>query len=227
MPIPQTKQQVAVAVNTFSYYEAGKRFLDIIGGLTGVVLFSPLMILTAIYIKIVSPGGPVFVEAKNRVGKGGKEFGMYKFRTMIPNAQEWLKTQPELYKQYQDNGYKLDPDPRWIRGAKIIRKLSLDEFPQFLNVLFGDMSLVGYRAYYGYEIKEQTEKHPETKELLEKALTLKPGITGVWQTSGRSNVSFQGRIKMDADYAEKKSLMYDVMIILKTPYVVITGKGAL
>ncbi len=209
-----------------SLYSIGKRLIDIIGGLIGVILFSPFMIGTAIYIKLVSPGGTVFVEAAKRVGRNGKEFPMYKFRTMIPYAQKWLENQPELYKKYQENGYKLDPDPRWIKGAKIIRKFSLDEFPQFINVVKGDMSLVGYRAYYRYELDEQLCMHPEVKEYLDKALTVKPGITGVWQTSGRSKVGFVDRVKMDAAYADKQSLLYDIFIILKTPYVVISGKGA-
>lgn len=209
-----------------SFYSIGKRILDIIGGSVALVLFFPLMFLTAIYIKIVSPDGPIFVEAAKRVGKDGKEFPMYKFRTMIPNAQKWLESQPELYKKYQDNGYKLDPDPRWIKGAKLIRKLSIDEFPQFLNVIKGDMSLVGYRAYYGYELREQTLAHPEVKELLDVALKVKPGITGLWQVSGRSKVCFVERVKLDACYADKKSLLYDILIILKTPLVVLSAKGA-
>ena len=207
-------------------YEIGKRFLDIIGGLVGVILFGPIMLLTALWIKAVSPKGSVFVEAADRVGKNGMEFPMFKFRTMIPYAQEWLKTQPELYKQYQENDYKLDPDPRLIKGAKIIRKLSVDEFPQFLNIVKGDMSLVGYRAYYGYEINEQVERYPEAKQYLDIALTVKPGLTGLWQVSGRSEVGFVDRVKLDAIYAQKRSLIFDILLILKTPYVVITGKGA-
>src|SRR3989338_6336596 len=138
-----------------NFYLFTKRALDIVGGLVGVILFSPLMLATVIWIKLVSPGGPVFLEAIERVGKDGKEFPMYKFRSMIPHAQEWLKNHPELYQKYQENGYKLDPDPRWIKGAEFMRKYSIDEMPQFFNVLFGSMSLVGYRAYYGFELEEQ------------------------------------------------------------------------
>ncbi|KKS17117.1 MAG: hypothetical protein UU77_C0008G0007 [candidate division WWE3 bacterium GW2011_GWC1_41_7] len=210
-----------------NFFDVGKRIFDLVGGSIAVILFSPFMMLTALYIKMVSPGGPVFVEAKGRVGKDGKEFPMYKFRTMIPMAQEWLKSQPEMYKQYQEGGYKLNPDPRWIKGAKIIRKLSLDEFPQFFNVVRGEMSLVGYRAYYGYEVHEQMQRYPDAKEFLDIALTVKPGVTGLWQISGRSELSFLERVKLDALYAQKKSLLYDIEIILRTPYVVLTGKGAL
>jgi exopolysaccharide production protein ExoY len=209
-----------------SSYEIGKRIIDIVGSFAGLILASPIMVFVAIWIKLVSPGGPVFVEAKKRVGKDGKEFPMFKFRSMIPNAQTWLENQPELYKKYQESGYKLDPDPRWIKGAKFLRKSSIDELPQLINVLWGNMSLVGYRAYYGYEVKEQIERFPESKKYLDIAFTVKPGITGLWQISGRSETSFMERAKLDAEYAQKKSLWYDLMIILKTPYVVITGKGA-
>lgn len=209
-----------------NFYLFTKRALDILGGLVGAILFSPLMLAAAIWIKLVSPDGPIFVDAIERVGKDGKEFPMYKFRSMILNANEWLKKHPDLYKKYQENGYKLDPDPRWIKGAAFMRKFSIDELPQFLNVLKGDMSLVGYRAYYAFEVIEQVERYPETKQYLDIALTVKPGITGVWQTSGRSSVGFLDRVKIDAAYAKKKSVLYDLLIILKTPVAVLSGKGA-
>ena len=209
-----------------NFYLFTKRALDIVGGLVGVILFSPLMLATVIWIKLVSPGGPVFLEAIERVGKDGKEFPMYKFRSMIPHAQEWLKNHPELYQKYQENGYKLDPDPRWIKGAEFMRKYSIDEMPQFFNVLFGSMSLVGYRAYYGFELEEQVIRFPDAKQYLDIALTVKPGITGVWQTEGRSSVGFLDRVKIDATYAKRKSVLYDLLIILKTPFAVLSGKGA-
>lgn len=209
-------------------YDVTKRLIDIIGSLIGLVLFSPFLIISAFWIKLVSPSGPIFLEPKvdKRVGKGGKEFRMYKFRSMVPDAQEWLAAQPELYKKYQENGYKLDPDPRWIKGAKFLRKTSIDEMPQFINVLKGDMSLVGYRAYYGFEITEQVQRFPEAKQYLDQAMQVKPGITGVWQTSGRSEIGFLERAKMDAAYAKKRSILYDLQILLKTPFAVISGRGA-
>lgn len=207
-------------------YDSGKRILDIIGALVGITLFSPIMLFTALHIKLVSPSGPVFADMKDRVGKGGKLFRMYKFRSMIPNAQQWLESQPELYKKYQENGYKLDPDPRWIIGATFMRATSIDELPQFFNILFGDMSLVGPRAYFAFELEEQIRKHPDTKDLIAQALKVKPGLTGVWQTSGRSNIAFPARVQLDADYAKRRSLVYDLFIILKTPYVVLARKGA-
>jgi lipopolysaccharide/colanic/teichoic acid biosynthesis glycosyltransferase len=203
-----------------------KRVLDIIGSIIGIFIFLPFMLFTALFILIVSPGANVIAQTKPRVGKNGREFYMYKFRTMIPNAQEWLESQPELYQKYKDNNFKLDPDPRLIKGGKAIRKYSLDELPQFFNIFFGDMSLVGPRAYFDFELKEQVKNHPETAKYVKEMKISKPGLTGTWQVSGRSNIGFVERIKMDADYAKKKSILYDLCIILKTPYVVLFGKGA-
>lgn len=208
-------------------YEFLKRILDIIGALVGIILFSPIMLAAAFFIKIVSPGGPVFADIPSRVSKG-KDFKMFKFRSMIPNAHNWLLEHPEWHEKYKSNNYKISPDedPRFIRGARFMRKYSIDELPQFFNVLFGTMSLVGPRAYYPFELLEQGEKYPETAQYIEQVKLIKPGITGVWQISGRSKIGFVERIKMDADYATKKSILYDVVIILKTPLAVLAAKGA-
>ena len=152
---------------------------------------------------------------------------MFKFRSMFPNAQDWLTQHPELYLKYQENGYKLDPDPRLIKGGKILRQLSFDELPQFFNVLKGDMSLVGPRAYFAHELKEQLSRYPQTEPAINATLTTKPGITGVWQISGRSGIGFEERIRMDANYAQEKSLLYDLIVILKTPYAALTRRGAI
>jgi len=207
-------------------YSIGQRIIDILGSIFCIILFSPTMILTVIFIKIVSPNGFILADIVERVGRDGKKFKMYKFRSMIPNAQDWLKSRPELYKKYQENSYKLDPDPRIIKGGTFMRKYSIDELPQFFNILFGDMSMVGPRAYFPFELDEQVERFPQAKDNLKEALSVKPGLTGIWQISGRSKVDFLGRVEMDAKYAKRKSLLYDLMIILKTPYVVVTGKGA-
>lgn len=209
-----------------SFYEVSKRILDIVGGLVGIILFSPIMLIAAIHIKLVSPGGPIFADMKKRVGKNGKEFKMFKFRSMIPNAQKWLENHPDLYKKYQEAGYKLDPDPRLIKGAQFLRKTSIDELPQFFNILFGDMSLVGPRAYFKYELDEQSVRYPQTRDDISQALTVKPGLTGVWQISGRSEIGFVDRIKLDSAYAKRKDILYDLQIILKTPLVVLQRKGA-
>lgn len=209
------------------FYDIGKRLIDIVGALVGIILFSPIMAVSAVYVKFVSPEGPVFADIPDRVGKGGKMFRMYKFRSMIPNAQEWLNDHPELLKEYKENNYKLDNDPRLIKGASIIRKTSIDEMPQFFNVLFGQMSLVGPRAYYAFELDEQKRKFPESVKDIDLALTAKPGITGPWQVGGRSDIGFVDRIKMDSEYAKRKSLVYDLQIILKTPLAVLSQKGSL
>ena len=205
-----------------------KRIIDILGSLLGIVLFSPIMILTSIWIKIVSPGGPVLADIPNRVGKDKKPFRFYKFRSMYPNAHELLKKDAELYDKYVKNNYKLstDEDPRLIKGGKFLRKSSIDETPQFFNVLKGEMSIVGPRAYYFDEIENQLKRFPEAKKYIDEVMKVKPGITGLWQVSGRSDIGFVDRVKLDAEYAKKMSLLYDLMIILKTPYVVLTGKGA-
>jgi len=207
-------------------YEIVKRIIDIIGSILGIVLFSPIMLLTAIWIKIVSPKGPILADMPLRVGRYGKEFKMYKFRSMIPNAHEFMLNNPEMRKLHRENGYKLDPDPRLFPGAKFYRKASIDEMPQVFNVLKGQMSLVGPRAYFAHELKEQEEKYPGTARDIEKLKTVKPGITGPWQVSGRAELSFPKRAQLDGNYAGKKSNFYDLFIILKTPFAVISQRGS-
>jgi len=209
-----------------NFYIIGKRILDIVGAIFGIILFSPFMLGAALWIKYVSPNGPILADIPLRVGKDKKLFKFFKFRSMIPNAHQWLLDRPEMYEQYVKNNYKLDPDPRLIKGAKFLRKSSIDEMPQFFNVLKGDMSIVGPRAYYSFEVDEQLKKFPQVKEYMDHALSVKPGITGLWQVSGRSQLSFEERVKLDAKYADNKSLLYDLWIIIKTPYVVLSGKGA-
>ncbi|MBU1133049.1 MAG: sugar transferase [Patescibacteria group bacterium] len=208
------------------FYYIGKRLFDIFGALVGIIIFSPIMVILSIWIKIVSPEGPVFADIPERVGKDGKLFRMLKFRSMIPNAQAWLDSRPDLLKLYKKNNYKLDPDPRLLPGALVYRKTSMDELPQFFNILKGEMSLVGPRCYYPFEIKDQLKVYPHAKKYLKDVLSAKPGLTGLWQISGRSEINFDDRLRLDAEYARKKSLVYDLLIVLKTPYVVITGKGA-
>lgn len=209
-------------------YDFLKRILDIVGALMGIFLFFPIMLIAAMWIKYISPDGPILADTPMRVGKDKRLFRLLKLRSMIPNAHEILKSNKELYEKYKNNGYKLDPkeDPRIIRGGEFLRKYSIDELPQFFNVLFGEMSIVGPRAYYLSELEEQSEKYPGTKKYINELLTVKPGITGVWQISGRSEIPFDKRVELDAGYAKKRSILYDIFVILKTPYVVITKKGA-
>ncbi|MBN1169193.1 sugar transferase [Candidatus Woesebacteria bacterium] len=206
-----------------------KRLIDIIGSLVLIIFFLPVLLITAILIKITSPG-PIFADTPKRVGKDGKRFYPFKFRSMIANAYDLLRTDPRFakaYKEQQESGvYKIKDDPRVTNIGKFIRKHSIDEVPQLFNVLKGEMSIVGPRPYYPEELKKQLKNYPKTKSLIDRMQKVKPGITGYWQVSGRSNVAFDKRIEMDAYYADKRSLLLDILILLKTPWVMVTGKGA-
>ena len=196
-----------------------KRTIDITGSLILLILFSPIMVITMILIKIGSTG-PVFFKQK-RVGKNNQEFWMYKFRSMYTgdNDKRLRENYPELWKKYKNEGWKLpmSEDPRITPIGKKIRSLTIDEFPQLINVLKSEMSLVGPRAYRDEELKEQELKYPKTKKYIKIIRSAKPGITGIWQTSGRNDISFEQRAKMDAEYIQKKSFIEEILIILKTP----------
>lgn len=211
-------------------YTVCKRVLDIILSIILLIIFSPIIFLVGILIKIDS-FGPVLADTPRRVGQRGKLFYPFKLRSMIVNAYFLLKTDPkfrEAYEEQQKAGnYKIKNDPRITHVGRFIRKYSLDEVPQLLNVLKGEMSLVGPRPYYPEELEQQQERYPQTKELVKEVLSVKPGITGQWQVSGRSKINFDKRIEMDADYVRKRSLWYDLLIILKTPWAMISGKDAL
>lgn len=210
------------------FYSLTKRIMDIAGSLVGIIFFLPLCIVTSIAIEIESFGS-VLADTPKRVGKDGKEFRLFKFRSMIPNAHLLLHNDPkfkQLLEEYKKSSYKLHNDPRVTKVGKFIRKHSIDEIPQLINVLRGEMSLVGPRPYYPFELKEQQEKYPHTKELVKEVLEVKPGLTGPWQISGRSEINFDKRIQMDAQYARKKSLIYDILVLVKSPMAMIVGKGA-
>ncbi len=205
-----------------------KRIIDIFLSLILLIIFFPLSLLIAILIKLDSKG-PIFADVPERVGQYGKKFKMHKFRSMIVNAHYLLRNDKrfkKLYEEYKRSSYKLKNDPRVTRIGYFIRKHSLDEIPQLINVLKGEMSIVGPRAYYPDELEYQQKKYPHTKFLVKKVLSVKPGITGLWQVSGRSEVNFDKRIVLDAYYVDNLSLFNDLKIILKTPLVMISGKGA-
>lgn len=209
-------------------HEPLKRIIDVVGSVLLAVIFLVPALCTAIAIKMDTPG-PVLADTPERVGKNGRLFKLFKFRSMIMNAHDLLRTNPkfrDLYEQYKSNSYKLYDDPRVTRVGKFIRKHSLDELPQLMNVFKGDMSLVGPRPYYPDELKNQQKKYPHTRELVNIVLSAKPGLTGEWQVSGRSEVNFDKRIKIDAEYVRSKSIVRDIMILLKSPLVMVTGKGA-
>lgn len=212
-----------------TYQRTLKRFLDIILSLVLIVPFLPVCIIAVITIKLNSKGS-VFADVPERVGEDIRKFKMYKFRSMINNAHHLLRTDPRfksLYEEYKKSSYKLRKDPRITLIGRFIRKHSIDEIPQLINVLKGEMSIVGPRAYYPDELDEQQKKYPHTQELVRKVLSVKPGITGLWQVSGRSEINFDKRIALDATYVDNISLWNDLKIIFKTPQVMITGKGAI
>ena len=209
-------------------YEAAKRVIDIVGAIILLIIFSPVILFTAIAIKLTSPG-PILADTPKRVGKNGKLFHHLKFRSMIVNAHQLIRKDPKfknLYEELKRSSYKLHKDPRVTPVGKFIRRHSIDEVPQLINVLKGEMSIVGPRPYFPDELKEQQKKIPGTEKYVKETLTVKPGITGFWQVSGRSEVAFDKRIEMDAYYARKKSLILDFLILLKTPWAMISGKGA-
>ena len=214
-------------------YDVFKRTIDVIGSVILLVLFSPILLITAIAIKLSSPG-PVFVEKTNRhmrrLGKNAKVFRLYKFRSMPVKADILEKTNPKYKSAYIEKhtsgNYKPTHDPRVTKVGRFIRKHSIDEMPQLINVLRGEMSIVGPRPYLQEELEEQQGKFPGTEKYVKEMSTVKPGITGYWQVNGRIDVNFDKRIKMDAFYARKKSILFDVLIVLKTPWVMLAGKGA-
>lgn len=198
-----------------------KRLVDIIAGLVGLLILIPITII----IKIISMCNGDFHKimfVQKRIGKNGKEFDFYKFRSMVPNADEilfkMLEENEEMRKEYQENK-KLKDDPRITKIGKFIRRYSIDELPQLINVLKGDMTLVGNRPYL------PREKHDMGKYFNDIVKT-KPGITGYWQVSGRSDVSFKQRLKLEQYYSNNASLKMDIKILLKTVKVVLFGKGA-
>lgn len=184
-----------------------KRITDVIGAITGLILFSPIMLLIAILIKLEDPTGCVIYK-QYRVGKHQQRFMMYKFRSMVANADEMFE-QIRALNEVQGKMFKMKDDPRMTRIGKFIRKTSLDELPQLFNVLLGDMSLVGPRPPLEREVCEYTNRELQR-------LAVKPGCTGIWQVSSRNAVGFQEMLEMDFEYIATCSWLLDIKIILKT-----------
>ncbi|MDG5816866.1 sugar transferase [Chitinispirillales bacterium ANBcel5] len=211
--------------STSNTYLLFKRGIDIAGSFLGLLLFSPLFVIIALLIKLDSRG-PVFFKQK-RAGYRGKPFTLLKFRSMHVNCDESTHREyvQKLIKGSVDSEssgsvYKITSDPRITRMGKILRKTSLDELPQFINVLIGDMSLVGPRPAIPYEIEQYDIWHRRRVQ------ESKPGITGVWQVEGRSQTTFDGMVRMDLNYCRTRSLMVDLKLIMKTPVALLTTKGA-
>lgn len=206
--------------NVTQLYIVTKRFMDIIGAIVGLLFLSPIFIAVGILYCFGDSKGSIFFKQK-RYGKNGELFNIYKFRSMVKNADEKLMEDKILYEKYISNNYKLeqDEDPRITNIGRFLRKTSLDELPQLINVLKGDMSLVGPRPIVLEELREYKEKADDF-------LSVKPGLTGYWQVSGRSNVSYPGRVDIELYYVYNQSLLFDINILFKTVVIVILKKGA-
>ena len=199
-----------------------KRTIDIIASIFGIIALLPLTICVYIANLICKDKGPVFY-TQNRIGHNGKIFKMYKYRSMIVGAddklEKYLEENEEARKEF-DQYKKLKDDPRVTKVGKFIRKTSIDEFPQFINVLKGEMSLVGPRPYLE---KEREDMNGYYKYII----TCKPGLTGLWQVSGRSDCTFDERIDLDMEYYNNHNLKMDIKIILKTVEKIVKREGAI
>ena len=200
----------------FSLYEVVKRLIDVVCSFLGVLVLSPLFIIIAIIIKMTSKG-PVFFSQK-RVGKNGKEFDMYKFRSMVVNAEE-LKEKLAAQNEMSGPMFKMKDDPRVTKVGKFIRKTSIDELPQLLNVLKGDMSLVGPRPSLPKEVAQ-------FEDWMYRRLEVKPGLTCYWQVSGRNNIDFEDWMNLDIKYVDERNLWIDIKLIFKTVGVLFGDKNA-
>jgi putative initial sugar transferase len=203
-------------------YRSFKQLADFFIGLIGTVLLVlPSYLIIFVIYKTKGYKGSIFF-TQYRVGLNGKKFKIIKFRSMVENAEEILVANKKLHQKYIENSYKLPPneDPRLTIIGDFIRKTSIDEFPQFINVLRGEMSFIGPRPILDKELKEYTE---DEQKLL---LSVKPGITGMWQVSGRSDVYYPERCEMELYYPRNQSFKLDVKIFLLTIKQVLTRKGA-
>ena len=224
-----TKELVKMEINkteiSKKVYRIFKRIIDIIGALAGCIILLPLTLCIWIANIIAKDNGPVFY-AHKRIGKNGKEFEMYKFRTMCMNAHDMVKDEEsmkryftaEQIEEWKEN-FKIDDDPRITKIGKFLRKTSLDEIPQVINILKGELSIIGPRPVIG----EELEKYKENKE---KFLSVTPGLTGYWASNGRSDTDYEERMRMELYYIDNMSLKLDAKIFLKTIISVLKGKGA-
>ena len=201
----------------------GKRVIDFLGTGLGILLLAPLMLAIALLIRLDSPGSIFF--RQQRLGRGGKHFLMWKFRTMEVNAEERLKELEHLNESEGGVLFKIKEDPRVTSIGKFLRRTSLDELPQLFNVLQGHLSLVGPRPLQlrDYALAMAIKAN---RDFLAKRMTLMPGVTGLWQVSGRSEVGFDNMLRLDMSYIDDWSLWLDLRIIWQTIVVVLTSKGA-
>ena len=184
-----------------------KRSMDIVASLLGLILLSPIFLIIAIVIKLEDPKGSIFF-SQMRSGKNNKLFPMYKFRSMVSNAEELLEELKDL-NEMDGPAFKIKDDPRITKVGKFIRKTSIDELPQLFNVLKGDMSLVGPRPPIPHEVAEYNNYQMQR-------LLVKPGLTCIWQVSGRNSIGFDEWVEMDLDYIKNRNLFMDIKLIFKT-----------
>lgn len=206
------------------FYDTAKRLLDIFTSIVLAILFFPVWIIIPILQKIDYPEGPVFF-FQERLGLNGKRFFLIKFRSMKQDADNFWFNQDEQSEKARKEGWKmtLKEDTRVTRLGKILRQTSIDEFPQILNILKGDMSLVGPRPIRPVEFDDAVKRYgPKIKNVIRESLSVKPGLSGPWQVSGRNEIPWNQRVYMDADYAHRRSIIYDIYIILKTPFAMIS-----
>ncbi len=212
------KQKHEIKSKEKEVYLYVKRALDIIISLIGLILLSPVFIIISLAIKLESKG-PVFF-GHTRIGKNGKTIKIYKFRSMVQNAEDLIKNfTPEQMKEYKEN-YKLTNDPRITKVGNFLRKTSLDELPQLVNIIKGDLSIIGPRPVVAEELKKYEEN-------IDKFLSVTPGLTGYWAANGRSNTSYEERMKMELYYIDNMSFMMDIKVFFKTIVSVLKKDGAL
>ena len=211
------KLEITYQRNEKIVYRLIKRLSDIILSLVSIVLLSPIFIIVALVIRFDSKGKIIF--GHERIGKNMKKFKIYKFRTMYENSEEIFNNFTEEQKREYYINFKLDNDPRITRVGVFLRKTSLDELPQLINILKGDMSIVGPRPIVEKEISKYGE-------CVEEVFSVLPGLTGYWQANGRSDTTYEERVQMDIYYIKNRSLIMDFKIILKTFISVIKKEGA-
>jgi lipopolysaccharide/colanic/teichoic acid biosynthesis glycosyltransferase len=199
-----------------TFYQVAKRVLDVSLALVALVALAPLLLIIATAIAL-QDGFPVVFKQK-RVGKGGRTFYIYKFRTMVKNAEEILRSRPDLMEEYRRT-YKIQNDPRISKLGRFLRRTSLDELPQLVNVLKGEMSLVGPRPI----VESEMEKYGDSRHLY---LALKPGCAGLWQCSGRSETTYDERVALDEEYFMRSSIRYDLGLLCRTAYAIMVRRGA-
>jgi lipopolysaccharide/colanic/teichoic acid biosynthesis glycosyltransferase len=214
--IMEGEASTAIVRSPSMMYFVTKRCVDVLLSLIGIIALTPIFLLIAVCIKLGDRGD--ILHFREIIGHGGRRFYALKFRTMIPNADDYLVKHPELLRKYQQN-MKLERDPRITRVGQFLRKTSLDELPQLYNVFVGQMSLVGPRIIHPSEL-------PRYGECAQKRLSVKPGITGLWQVSGRQHISYEERVSLDMRYIDSRSFFMDLAILLKTLKVFIVHNGA-